>query len=36
MASNPTNRAVKRFVGKNLLTFLFYKFFENLRKVLVG
>lgn len=36
MASNPTNRAMKKFVGKDLLTLIFNKFFENLRKVLVG
>lgn len=36
MAYNPSNRAMKKFVGKYLLTFIFYKFFENLRKALVG
>lgn len=36
MASNPNDRAMKKFVGKYLLTLIFHKFFENLRKALVG
>lgn len=30
MASNPTNRAMKKFVGKDLLTLIFYKICEKL------